>query len=310
MKISDDFYFKRKTFVKDLLSISSLLKDTAMLSFQSFETFATTVLRDNAIDLSLVSSIKVPVEDEEQMSLLLKIRPEVRPFLYIEVLSPKAMKTYKDVKGAALYSSYSDVLSIRDAVKDYGVKLENPCVYSLHVDRDNILNLAEIAAVPFLQWPQFCVIDFRFDYESLIDMSLGDLDKIQWVSNFLKFNLYGREEAINTADGRRISYRLSPFYSAYAKRLYISSLGYMGFMYQDKGLRHFINIYETFDCYEKKGTVIDCFRAPYDCKFSERCGVSNKAFIDIFQNERIMGNPAMIPECCKMIATMFDIDRK
>lgn len=311
LKITHDFYFKRKHFIKDLLSVESLLKNTSILEFESFDVFANAVLRDGVIPLNDVGAIKVPAATEEEIELLLKINPDARPFLYVSVENPDVLKAYHSVPRMSLYVEQSDVEKIVEGFPDFKKIVDIPCVFHVAVDSTNILELHYLLSEPFLLSPQFCTADIDFNYMDLEPKTtVRTFEPIRWVASFVKNNIYGREEVLrfDNEDGSfsQIKFKFLPLQLSSAKRLYVSGEGAIGFKESfAPGQLFEIDAYHNKDCNYLSQKKIDEKRAIYDVKFTDACGIRNKAFINILQNYKSLYNPAMIPAICYMLADLF-----
>lgn len=308
--LSNVFSFKRKYFVKDLLSPDSLIKNASTLEFESFNEFARTFLKDRLYSLDSVNMIIVPAENAEEVKLLLSIKPEVRPFLviYLKDFTIDTRKAFEYVDKTAILCDSMDIPDLVEQMRkepsEQFCKFLS-CTYGYfrgYVDAGNVKELLHIYSDSFFTLPFFCIADIRWDFHSFEKMPLVGLHEIVYLTKFIYNNLMHQQRIVDFSsfgfDGER-KYSYDYMRVPGAKRLNIAN----GCLYADGIPDSMLDMYSDVskDATEVPLKEIDSLRHFYDLKLSKQTGLDDMSFVSINQNKKCMGNPAMIPYLCSII---------
>ena len=82
LKLSDDFYFKRKYFVKDLLNPTSYL-DGSGLIFTTIKNFLKAYDEYAPYSFENVDKVVIQIKHKEDVEAALSINPQMRPFIIL-----------------------------------------------------------------------------------------------------------------------------------------------------------------------------------------------------------------------------------
>lgn len=313
MKIAEDFTFKRKYFVKDLLSPDSLIKGADIVEYASFGEFAQTFLRDKLYSLGSVGKIIVPVESADEVALLLKISPNARPFLiiYLKDFSKETRDAFSHfVDKTAILCDSGSIRDLRTAmVEEQSLAFIDFMKHTYgyfrsYVDRDRINDIPYVYSEPFTTLPFFCTADVKWKYDTFENMPLKDLHGIVYNTTLVANNVVKQERNVDWdrfggEGSTRFTYEL--MHVANPKRIFISD----GRIFLDDGTYGSgVDMYDPDFANAENIPLreIDLLRNPFDAKLTKSCGVEDVALVYVTQNILCNGNPAMVPYLCKIVA--------
>lgn len=312
MRITSDFTFTRKYFIKDLLKAETLIKDAGVLEFASFMDFAQTYLRDKKFSLETVDKLIVPAENGDEASLLLRIDPNVRPYLiiYLKDFSKETRDEFHEMANASVLCDADRVAELKKAM------LEDPSpnfvefisrsygYFRNHISCNNVDKIPYIYSDAFFTLPYFCIADIRWDWASFEDMKLKDLHAIVYNTSMVSSNLPKqlRELDLSTFGGEgKSSWAYDYMHTPNAKRLFIQD----GVLYLDD-VESSIGIDLYDERFEDANNIdhveVDKLRSAFDVKFTTSWGVGDPSLISIPQNIKCTGNPAMVPYLCSIVS--------
>lgn len=315
------FEYKRKFSVDDLFSIKSLIKNTSVIEFASFEDFIYSVVQNRYLQLNgFVDKIIVPIEEPIQIECLMKIIPEVIPFLivYLKCFSKEALDSFKPRKDTALMVDSNNVLALKQSIKT--CKSDNFAQFCLQsygyfrdeIDASNVKDVLNIYTDPFFEFPFFCIADIRWDFNSLNDnLSLETLNQIQYFGNDLKFNMINTKSG--SLDWRAFCsdlkgdltrpYRFDLMRYNSPKHLFVKGHTlYVG----DKPIQK--SGVDVCDGIDKSisSKELDHIRRFYDVEFNNTCGLTDYTFMSLYQNYKCCGDPNMIPYLTYFVTRAFN----
>lgn len=312
MKIAEDLTFRRKYFVKDLLNANTLLGNTDILEFGSFMDFAQVFLRDKKFGLNSVDKLIVPVENPEEAELLLKIDPDVRPWLiiYLKDFSKATRDKFHEIKRTSLLCLEGQVPVLKSMMQEDPSQgfLEFMChsygYFRGEVNSSNVDDIPYIYSNAFFTLPYFCISDIKWDWESFETTQLKDLHAVVYNTSLVATNMLKRKSQINfEAFGlaKQTSWVYDYMHTLGCKRIFIQD----GNMYiDDPGSGMSIDLYD--DHYNDANNVplveVDSIRSAFDIKYSNAWGVQEPSIIRISQNIKCTGNPAMVPYLCSIVS--------
>lgn len=315
------FEYKRKFSIDDLFSIKSLIKNTSIMEFASFEDFVCSVVQNRYIELNgFVDKIVVPVEEPIQVECLMKIKPEAIPFLivYLKDFSKESLDSFNPRKDTALMVDSHNVLTLKQSIQTYRPdKFVQFCLNSYgyfrdEIDTSNIKDVLNVYTDPFFEFPFFCIADIKWDFNSLNeDLSLETLHQIQYFGNELKFNI------INTRSGSLDWKSFSSNLEGDLTRLYKFDLMrcnspkhllvkdhtlYVG----DKPIsKSGVNVSDGIDK-TTSSKELDHIRRFYDVEFNNACGLTDYTFMSLYQNYECCGDPNMVPYLTYFVTRAFN----
>lgn len=312
MRIISDFTFTRKYFIKDLLKADTLIKGAGVLEFASFMDFAQTYLRDKKFSLDTVDKLIVPAENGDEASLLLRIDPNVRPYLiiYLKDFSKETRDEFHEKANTSILCDADRVSELKKAMREdpspnfvefisrsYGYFRDQVSCY-------NVDKIPYIYSDAFFTLPYFCIADIRWDWASFEDMKLKDLHAIVYNTSMVSSNLpkQTRELDFTSFGGEgKSSWAYDYMHTPNAKRLFIQD----GVLYMDNAESGIgIDLYDEnfFDANNVDHREVDKLRSAYDVKFTTSWGVGDPSLISISQNIKCTGNPAMVPYLCSIVS--------
>ena len=311
MKISEDFTFKRKYFVKDLLNPETLVKGASTLEFASFTDFAEVFLRDRKFSLNNVDKLVVPVENADEAALLLGINPQVRPrlLIYLKDFSKETRACFDIIANTSLLVDGHRVPELKqcmlsDPVPGFAKFMAHSYGYFRGlVNADNVDNIPYIYTDAFFTLPYFCIADIRWDWESFEDMKLKNLHSVVYNTTMVASNMPKKVRSLNLSpfgSDNEIEWEYDYMHTPNTKRLFVKD----GSLYIDNaesGLS--IDLYD--ESYQDANTVplrkLDSIREAFDIKYTPSWGMVEPSLISISQNVKCTGNPAMVPYLCRIV---------
>ena len=309
LKIGNDFSFTRKYEIKDLLSADTLLKDTAILEFDTFDNFASSCLVDKKIKLTKPKCIIVPVENKDEAKCLMSIRPEVRPYLmiYLKDFSKECRDEFNILKESSLICDSDKIVDLKSEMEKnpstgFVEYMKNSVgVFRDKVNLDNSDDISYIYSDSFYTLPYFCMPYIEWDYSSFEDMAIKDINKILFHTNLIYKNVYSSTRAVRwdkygSEGSTNYVYKYIDLGSS--KNLYLKD----GILYIDNpGSEIGVDLYseEYKDANNIDLHVLDKLTAPFDARFELDVLPS---LISVSQNIKCMGTPYMIPILCRIVS--------
>lgn len=310
LKLSDDFYFKRKNYVKDLTNVTSLLKGTGLLTL-SVEDLLCSYEDEPTFKLENVDKIIVPVTTPEDVKNALAINPAMRPFMII--MLPDADHITKDLLDSFYPISHTSIAISKMIDEDICAlikKINNlasenfrkfqACTYgylfTFISDTDKIIVQYSEA---FISDPFWCIINAYWDFYSISNKTLQELEGILYQCRFIASNLLSREGYSPSANR---PYRFDYYRSGSRKDLLLSS----NKVYLTDSTVHTETV-NSLD-QDQSQVQISLWRKFYDIIIPVPS--DNFSLALPFQNYSITGSPASTPEFVHLIEDALRGERK
>lgn len=324
MKVGEDFAFKRKFWVKDLLKADSIIANSAVLRFDSFNSFVKHVLVNKDIILTCDKFI-VPVEKAEEVRVLLAIDDAVRPLLVmnidnyneeiLEAFNPERIAKIgntaveMDSKNIAAFSEFirkNELPNFKKFMtKSYGYFYD-------YVSSNNIHNLIDIYSKPFFELPYFCIADITYDWFNICkNFKISEIDNFKYICTFIATNIKNTKKTLFLNDGEfETTYEFFYEMTKNSKKIFINEDHgyYCDFPeYGDAQIQKFN--FKSVNANTVEQEEISKIRAPYDCVVDTSV-IPMPSIDNMAQNFLCTGSHVIPPTLCKLIGEWLLGDKR
>lgn len=324
MNISEEFSYRRKYYVRDLLNPKTLVTNTATIEFDSFDEFVKVVLKDEKIDIQTPAKLIIPVRSSDEVSSMLSLNPEVRSFLILklESFTKSVRDSFSVVPNVALMIDSKDIDSLKEEMvnnpSDNFVRFLKT-TYGYFTDTITSNDVDDIMykyTDPFYKFPFFCISAIKWDWYSFQDYKMKDLRKLIYQCRFISNNLGGQSRVLNyskymtkygldsVGGSLEREYLYDRMKSDSCKCIYVKD----GKLYIDSpDSEYFIDMYDEslFDGNNVDLKEVNRLRLPFDIKISMNYATDIN-IVSINQNIKCTGNPAIIPYQCLIVGRILN----
>lgn len=301
LKISDDFFFRRKHFVDDLSNPATYIKGSGLV-MTKIEELATSLAGDTPCPLDDVEKIAVIVHNGQEVQAALSISPYMRPFMIIMLscgaISKPMLDAFHPVDRCAVgiicddYNPAKDTIGMINRLDSENFKAFQMSTYGYIFTRiEHTDTIISRYSEGFIADPFWCVVHADWNYSELADaLSISELSTLLYQCRFISANLLARTEK-SPSTGRM--YKFDYYRSRLRKELFLS----------DKSIAFFNPGYaETrvvFSAMPATQNEIAQVRKFYDTKLP----VSEDGFslATPVQNHLATGSPAVTPEWLHLV---------
>lgn len=326
MNIDNEFSYRRKYYVRDLLNPNTLITNTGFIEFDSFDEFVRVILKDKKFDINTSAKIIVPVKNADEVELLLSISPEARSFLIIKLMSfdKETRDAFSVVKNTALLIESNRISTLKkEMLKDPSDNFVNFLrstygYFTNTITFDNVDDIMYKYTDSFFEFPFFCISIIKWDWKSFENMKISELNSLAFQTRLLHRNAFGQERIVDYSKyysndfisnsskdiGFEKRYKYDKMKTFSCKWIYIKD----GKMYIDNPSTDiYIDIYD--DRYRDANNIdfreINALRSVFDVKLSSDYA-HDLSMVSLSQNIKCTGNPAIIPYQCLIAARILN----
>lgn len=190
--MTDTFSYRRRFFVKNLLSLESLCSNSDSLEFVSFDDFVKYFLKETRFINCSIDKMIIPVSSKEELELLTGINPNIRPFfvIYLKDFSVETLNTFNlfESKASILIDAENINLFKESFLKltDYSFFKSTSGIFRVSLDDKDLDNIIYNITYPFFTLPFFCSVEINWDFYNLQKKSLEELRPLIWAMKFFK----------------------------------------------------------------------------------------------------------------------------
>lgn len=301
LKISDDFFFRRKHFVDDLSNPASYIKGSGLV-VTNIEDLIATLAGTAGCSFDAVEKVAVVARDAHEVQAALSINPHMRPFMIILMscgaISKPMLDAFHPVDRCAVgiicddYNPAEGLINMINRLDSQNFKDFQMTTYGYVFTKiEHTDTIISRYSEGFIADPFWCVVHADWNYSELADaLSISELSTLLYQCRFISANLLARTEK-SPSTGRM--YKFDYYRSRLRKELFLS----------DKSIAFFNPGYaETrvvFSAMPATQNEIAQVRKFYDTKLP----VSEDGFslATPVQNHLATGSPAVTPEWLHLV---------
>lgn len=301
LKISDDFFFRRKHFVDDLSNPATYIKGSGLV-VTNIEDLIATLAGTAGCSFDAVEKVAVVARDAHEVQAALSINPHMRPFMIILMscgaISKPMLDAFHPVDRCAVgiicddYNPAEGLINMINRLNSQNFKDFQMTTYGYVFTKiEHTDTIISRYSEGFIADPFWCVVHADWNYSELADaLSISELSTLLYQCRFISANLLARTEK-SPSTGRM--YKFDYYRSRLRKELFLS----------DKSIAFFNPGYaETrvvFSAMPATQNEIAQVRKFYDTKLP----VSEDGFslATPVQNHLATGSPAVTPEWLHLV---------
>ncbi len=301
LKISDDFFFRRKHFVDDLSNPATYIKGSGLV-VTNIEDLIATLAGTAGCSFDAVEKVAVVARDAHEVQAALSINPHMRPFMIILMscgaISKPMLDAFHPVDRCAVgiicddYNPAEGLINMINRLDSQNFKDFQMTTYGYVFTKiEHTDTIISRYSEGFIADPFWCVVHADWNYSELADaLSISELSTLLYQCRFISANLLARTEK-SPSTGRM--YKFDYYRSRLRKELFLS----------DKSIAFFNPGYaETrvvFSAMPATQNEIAQVRKFYDTKLP----VSEDGFslATPVQNHLATGSPAVTPEWLHLV---------
>lgn len=301
LKISDDFFFRRKHFVDDLSNPATYIKGSGLV-VTNIEDLIATLAETAGCSFDAVEKVAVVARDAHEVQAALSINPHMRPFMIILMscgaISKPMLDAFHPVDRCAVgiicddYNPAEGLINMINRLDSQNFKDFQMTTYGYVFTKiEHTDTIISRYSEGFIADPFWCVVHADWNYSELADaLSISELSTLLYQCRFISANLLARTEK-SPSTGRM--YKFDYYRSRLRKELFLS----------DKSIAFFNPGYaETrvvFSAMPATQNEIAQVRKFYDTKLP----VSEDGFslATPVQNHLATGSPAVTPEWLHLV---------
>lgn len=301
LKISDDFFFRRKHFVDDLSNPATYIKGSGLV-VTNIEDLIATLAGTEGCSFDAVEKVAVVARDAHEVQAALSINPHMRPFMIILMscgaISKPMLDAFHPVDRCAVgiicddYNPAEGLINMINRLDSQNFKDFQMTTYGYVFTKiEHTDTIISRYSEGFIADPFWCVVHADWNYSELADaLSISELSTLLYQCRFISANLLARTEK-SPSTGRM--YKFDYYRSRLRKELFLS----------DKSIAFFNPGYaETrvvFSAMPATQNEIAQVRKFYDTKLP----VSEDGFslATPVQNHLATGSPAVTPEWLHLV---------
>ena len=301
LKISDDFFFRRKHFVDDLSNPATYIKGSGLV-VTNIEDLIATLAGTAGCSFDAVEKVAVVARDAHEVQAALSINPHMRPFMIILMscgaISKPMLDAFHPVDRCAVgiicddYNPAKDTIGMINRLDSENFKAFQMSTYGYIFTRiEHTDTIISRYSEGFIADPFWCVMHADWNYSGLADaLSISELSTLLYQCRFISANLLARTEK-SPSTGRM--YKFDYYRSRLRKELFLSdeSLTFINPGYAETRA--------VFSDMPTEQNEIAQVRKFYDTKLP----VSEDGFslATPVQNHLATGSPAVTPEWLHLI---------
>lgn len=216
LKLSDDFYFKRKYFVKDLSDPTTYL-DGAGLIFTTIKNFLRAYDEYAPYSFENVDKVVIEVKHKEDVEAALSINPQMRPFIILlmtnAVITQTLLDAFYPADRCAVGIVASDLIPAKNTIeKINNINSENFKAFQsstygyIFTTIENVDTIIDRYSEGFIADPFWCIVHADWEYGGFgKDLRLEHLSQIIYQCRFIADNMIKRT-AVSPATGSSYAY--------------------------------------------------------------------------------------------------------
>lgn len=301
LKISDDFFFRRKYFVDDLSNPATYIKGSGLV-VTNIEDLIATLAGTAGCSFDAVEKVAVVARDAHEVQAALSINPHMRPFMIILMscgaISKPMLDAFHPVDRCAVgiicddYNPAEDLINMINRLDSQNFKDFQMTTYGYVFTRiEHTDTIISRYSEGFIVDPFWCVVHADWNYSELADaLSISELSTLLYQCRFISANLLARTEK-SPSTGRM--YKFDYYRSRLRKELFLSdeSIAFINPGYAETRV--------VFSAMPATQNEIAQVRKFYDTKLP----VSGDGFslATPVQNHLATGSPAVTPEWLHLV---------
>lgn len=301
LKISDDFFFRRKHFVDDLSNPATYIKGSGLV-VTNIEDLIATLAGTAGCSFDAVEKVAVVARDAHEVQAALSINPHMRPFMIILMscgaISKPMLDAFHPVDRCAVgiicddYNPAEGLINMINRLDSQNFKDFQMTTYGYVFTRiEHTDTIISRYSEGFIVDPFWCVVHADWNYSELADaLSISELSTLLYQCRFISANLFARTEK-SPSTGRM--YKFDYYRSRLRKELFLSdeSIAFINPGYAETRV--------VFSAMPATQNEIAQVRKFYDTKLP----VSGDGFslATPVQNHLATGSPAVTPEWLHLV---------
>lgn len=301
LKISDDFFFRRKHFVDDLSNPATYIKGSGLV-VTNIEDLIATLAGTAGCSFDAVEKVAVVARDAHEVQAALSINPHMRPFMIILMscgaISKPMLDAFHPVDRCAVgiicddYNPAEGLINMINRLDSQNFKDFQMTTYGYVFTKiEHTDTIISRYSEGFIADPFWCVVHADWNYSELADaLSISELSTLLYQCRFISANLLARTEK-SPSTGRM--YKFDYYRSRLRKELFLSekSIAFFNPGYAETRV--------VFSVMPATQNEIAQVRKFYDTKLP----VSEDSFslATPVQNHLATGSPAVTPEWLHLI---------
>ena len=301
LKISDDFFFRRKHFVDDLSNPATYIKGSGLV-VTNIDDLIATLAGTAGCSFDAVEKVAVVARDAHEVQAALSINPHMRPFMIILMscgaISKPMLDAFHPVDRCAVgiicddYNPAEGLINMINRLDSQNFKDFQMTTYGYVFTRiEHTDTIISRYSEGFIVDPFWCVVHADWNYSELADaLSISELSTLLYQCRFISANLFARTEK-SPSTGRM--YKFDYYRSRLRKELFLSdeSIAFINPGYAETRV--------VFSAMPATQNEIAQVRKFYDTKLP----VSGDGFslATPVQNHLATGSPAVTPEWLHLV---------
>ena len=301
LKLSDDFFFRRRYSIKDLSNPSTYIAGAGLV-ITTIEDFLIAYDENAPYSLDAVEKVAIVVRSADEVRAALSINPHMRPFMILllncTAISKPLLDAFHPVDRCAVgiicddYNPAEGLINMINRLDSQNFKDFQMTTYGYVFTKiEHTDTIISRYSEGFIADPFWCVVHADWNYSELADaLSISELSTLLYQCRFISANLFARTEK-SPSTGRM--YKFDYYRSRLRKELFLSdeSIAFINPGYAETRV--------VFSAMPATQNEIAQVRKFYDTKLP----VSGDGFslATPVQNHLATGSPAVTPEWLHLV---------
>lgn len=202
MVFTEDFYYKRNFFIRDLARPNIIFSRCEQIEFDSFDSFIKNYLsKENMLSLINIKRLIIPIESTNQISQLYGLKSNSATFLfYLKNLDKEIVSELKSLTTSnfGIFLDYDKVLEFKNVLeslpeegkKEITLKLsQTHGAFRVVLNKNNLNSFLDNLFKPYLEFPFFNFCDLIIEFHTFENTELKDLHQLIYYFKYIYKNL-------------------------------------------------------------------------------------------------------------------------